>query len=82
MKFCYRIPVQSPHKMFYFMLQTSCTLALYNVTRENLILVAKISKESSDTNQKPPADLLKREKVCVDITELVLFRLSAWTKAI
>jgi len=52
------------------MLQTSCTLALYNVTKENLILVAKISKESSDTNQKPPVDLLKREKVCVDKTEL------------
>ena len=51
------------------MLQTSCTLALYNVTKENLILVAKISKESSDTNQKHPVDLLKREKVWVDKTE-------------
>lgn len=67
--------MQSPDRMFHVMLQTSCTLALYNVTKENLILVAKISKESSDTNQKPPADLLKREKVCVDITELVHFRL-------
>lgn len=75
LKFCYRIPMQSAHKMFFVMLQTSCTLALYNVTKENLILVAKISKESSDTNQKPPTDLLKREKVCVDITELVHFRL-------
>jgi hypothetical protein len=46
------------------------------VTKENLILVAKISKESSDANQKPPVDLLKREKVCVDVIELVLFRLS------
>jgi hypothetical protein len=56
--------------MFCVVLQTSCTLALYNVTRENLILVAKVGKESSDTNQKPPVDLLKREKVFVDITEL------------
>jgi hypothetical protein len=55
-------------------LQTSCTLALYNVTKENLILVAKINKESPDTHQKPPVDLLKREKVRADKI-LVLFEL-------
>ncbi|PNF37375.1 hypothetical protein B7P43_G17199 [Cryptotermes secundus] len=42
--------------------KTSCTLALYNVTKENLILVAKVSKESRGTKQRPPLDLLMREK--------------------
>ncbi|PSN49823.1 hypothetical protein C0J52_08838 [Blattella germanica] len=43
--------------------KTSCTLALYNVTRENLILMAKInSKEARSANQRPSVELLMREK--------------------
>lgn len=68
MKFYSRTQIQPPYEMFSVMLQTSCALTVYNVTRENVILKAKISKESSDTNHKSPVDLLKREKVHVDIT--------------
>ncbi|XP_069692886.1 uncharacterized protein Gfrl isoform X1 [Periplaneta americana] len=42
--------------------KTSCTLALYNVTRENLILMAKISKDSRGASQRSSLDLLMREK--------------------
>ncbi|XP_021922539.1 uncharacterized protein LOC110831160 isoform X2 [Zootermopsis nevadensis] len=42
--------------------KTTCTLALYNVTKENLILVAKIKKESRGANPRPSLDLLMREK--------------------
>ncbi|XP_049807107.1 uncharacterized protein LOC126249498 [Schistocerca nitens] len=46
--------------------KTSCTLSLYNVTKENLILVAKLKKEDSSAEDDSPqissADLLVREK--------------------